>query len=305
MKTLSHLFALTSVSLFIALIPAAHAAPLSPAGDWDFVMSGKQRGIALITFDSGSTLFGTQILRSAPNKNSSSSSGDPRNPTGIIPSRTGPSTSTNATPNPGTNFFGSTDLEGYWTYNQAGRIIGTYNEYFYTVEDVTHTYTNIVDGSNVISTITAPENVKHTNGISFRGTVGTGGNKLVLNVYTPRGLTTYTGVRMVALPDYTGNYYGVASKDRPFVEFFSIVPNGLATSGYSVNNGVGPGYNFTGHMIVSRQKHVAIQIKTEYDDLSVYIGPYKTNRSTGAMSGDLRGTDGVRNNFPYKLSPRP
>ena len=48
-----------------------------------------------------------------------------------------------------------------------------------------------------------------------------GANKLTINAYTPRGVSTFQGVRMATLPDYSGNYYTVASKDRPFVEFFT------------------------------------------------------------------------------------
>jgi hypothetical protein len=148
--------------------------------------------------------------------------------------------------------------------------------------------------------------VSHTIGISFRGTIGTGG-KLTINVYTPRGLSTFTGVRTAALPDYSGNYYTVATKDRPFVEFFTASSSGLGSSGYNVGNGVGAGYMFSGSMLVSKQKQVAIVTLTDSGALAVCTGPYKSTRFTGpnAITGDLRGTDGARRNFPCKLSPRP
>src|SRR6185503_9460452 len=117
-------------------------------------------------------------------------------------------------------------------------------------------------------------------------------------IYTPRGMSTFTGVLMDTLPDYSGNYYGVASKGRPFVEFFSISPNGLGTGGYDVYNGTGAGYNFDGEMLVSKQKQVAILTMTEYGVLAVRTGPYKTHRATGAIMGDLRGTDDIKSNFP-------
>lgn len=304
MKILSRLFAIASVSLCTLIVPALQAAPVSPAGDWDFVMSGKQRGVAFLTFDPGFTLFGSELFRPAPPANSSSSSsGESRND-GTDASRTGPTTSTNSATST-TNVYGGATIDGFWTYNQAGRLVGSFNEIHVTLENVTRLQTNVVDGTNMVTSVTQLEYVNHTNGVSFRGTVS--GNRMTLNVYTDRGLVTFTGVRMATLPDYSGSYFGVATKDRPYVEFFSSTPSGLGSGGYTIANGIGPGYFFNGAMMVSKQKQVAIYTLTESGTLTVLTGPYKTNRFTGANAiiGDLRATDGTRKNFPYKLSPRP
>jgi hypothetical protein len=100
----------------------------SPAGTWDFVLSGSgQQGVAFLTFlqasDAGGTFYGYQLI-TAP-QNPASSGSDGRNSGG----NPGRGDSTSPTNSASTNVFGFSDVKGPWEFDNKGRVQG----FFYQV----------------------------------------------------------------------------------------------------------------------------------------------------------------------------
>jgi hypothetical protein len=124
-RPLGRIFATAALLLGGALMAQAQQFN-SPAGTWDFVLSGpNQQGIAFVTFlqdsDAGGTFYGYQLL-SMPNVQPVPST-DGRNPGGD-PGRS-PSTTTNAF---GTNVFGFMNIHGPWLFDNQGRVQGLFYE---------------------------------------------------------------------------------------------------------------------------------------------------------------------------------
>jgi hypothetical protein len=124
-RPFGRLFATAALLLGGALMAQAQQFN-SPAGTWDFVLSGPdQQGIAFITFlqdtDSGGTFYGYQLLNMPVAQPTPSTDG--RNPGGD-PGRT-PASSTNA---PGTNVFGFSSIRGPWEFDNKGRVQGIFYE---------------------------------------------------------------------------------------------------------------------------------------------------------------------------------
>ena len=288
MKTLlRHLAAILLIGTVQSFVPTARAAaPASPVGGWDFVMSGRQLGNAVITFSNNYTLGGTEVFRVPPRKPYSSKS-NPRGSgddlgRGGVPST--PSTNSTATT---TNAYGSADIDGAWTIDAKGRILGYFREISLSPE-------SDPSGTNI---------VYQTNGVSFRAVLNKTVTRMTLQAYTRNGLSTFRGLQAVDLPDLDGDFYGMGTKyNQPFVDFFTFFEDPLALNVYYFSSGQNSTSDLRGKAIVSRHKQIALVTLTlsETPVLSVYVGPFKTN----SLTGKLKGSDGTLHHIPYTIGPR-
>lgn len=267
--------------------PWAAAAPVSPVGDWDFVMSGKRLGNAVITFSNNYTLGGIELVRPVPPKGAATpgngrSSGETPGRGGSTTTTNNTSTSTNsASTSTNTSFIGGAIIEGGWTLDPKGKVLGYYRELSQNASDGTMT----------------------TNGVSFRAVLNASGSRMTMQAYTQSGQTTLRGLRALDLPDIDRDFYGMGKKaGQPYVDFFTLEPLAGLQNVYAITNGQASASGLRGAAILSRQKQIAILTITEAEPavLSVYVGPFKTN----SLTGNLKGSDQTLNNIPYTVGPR-
>jgi hypothetical protein len=272
-----------SVFLCGAWTPAQAAAPPSPVGDWDCLVSGKQGvGIAHITFAGNYAFSGMELLTVNPLAPvPSGSSYDGRNPgadlgRGIyIGPGPGSGSSTNSSSS-GTSssvsaveqVFGMGDVSGSWQYDIYNRVIGYFVQ---TIEktrlsistnlvQVTQTVTNL-DGSVTTTTEDRVEIVTNslpsftTNNVGFVAKV-VPGKSLTLTAYTPNGKQVYTGRPLPAvLPDLSGSWYvNRKANGQWLVEFLEATP-GSKRFLFNIN-GTGASYTFNGVAMVSSWKRI-------------------------------------------------
>lgn len=275
--------------------------PPSPAGDWDLVYSGSQKGLALLTFNLDNTLTGYEIVRPAPRKGSSSATDvDPRHPgvedtgrTVVTTTTSGSSSATKVV----TNLLGSAPLNGVWYHDTAGKVIGIINQLSQTVEPVESYMTNQLGEivTNVTLVVTS-----ETNAISFRAVV-VPGSRITVYTYGPDGNNILRGRPVDTLQaDQSGDFYAIGKRDGlNFVEFLNLQQDALLTTRYDLG-GMGPGYSFTGRALVSRSKQIAV-VTLSLDGsavLSVYTGSYNLVSHKGKLSG----VDSSDRKLTYNLS---
>jgi hypothetical protein len=136
-------------------VQTSHAVSADPSAGssftWDLLSKGAgQRGIAFITFSNGSTFRGYQMLAAIPPDTNSSNGGR-----GITSGRGG-STGSNGKTN---NFlFGFSPIDGSWTINSKGQIIGFFSEAL----NVTSTVTNYL-ATTVLENIVNSQTFETTN----------------------------------------------------------------------------------------------------------------------------------------------
>lgn len=283
--------------LITATAPLGHAAPNSPVGDWDFVLGGKQRGVAFISFNSDSTITGGEIIVPVKPRSPKSSTVDPRNPEGITtrPSDTPTTTPTAGSSSTTSNVIGGSVIGGFWTFDSNGRVIGNLSHIYQDLDSAT-TVTN-----NTTNTVTML--VSKTNGVAFRGVV-TPGVRMTLNTYNSIGTVTYKGVPTVDLDDLDGDYTAETKRDGLLAfEFFTLEQDPSVLNVYNITNGLGGSYNFSGVMLISRQKQMAIYTVSQEEDprLSTYVGAFNSTTRRGTLKGaNNNPTYGI----PYKVFER-
>jgi hypothetical protein len=264
--------------------------PVGPA--WDCVMSGSRKGLASITFSGdgslpGSSFTGFEILVPKFPKQPSSSSGRGGSGDG----RTGTDGNTGTK---GTQIFGSpsNSPSGPWSFDSKGRVIGFFAETAPTGPCVTNVVTTITvetNGSEVVvssNSVTVIDCPAITNSISFVGKVFPG-KRLTLVCSTPFGKVTYRGVPTVPLADISGPWYGIKKTSSPkqsFTEFFTLAPNGVNIYDFE---STGPGYTYSGALLVSRQKKIAIVagLNPDFDFVRAVTGPYLPGKGKAMLRG--------------------
>ena len=249
-----------------SLDTTANAQPVSPAGTWDFVISGSERGVAYITFDDFGFLSGYEAI--APTKRDDDSSDNERSPlgeSGRVVTTTSGSTSL-------TNILGFALLSGTWSFDVNGRVVGIYTEgsenRSCTTNDVITAVvsnaiidfkTNIVTISvtnyftnQVINCVTNPV----TNGISFTAVVRP--DRIVMKTTGASGKMTLRGIPAEDGPDFSGSFYAnVQRGSAKFTEFLTFIPSAEFFNGYDVI-GQGPGYEIFGLALISNQKQLGL-----------------------------------------------
>jgi len=272
------------ITAFVAALVLCNAAPSargqnSPEGTWDFVLSGNQRGVAQITFLPDHTLTGAEIITVKQSSNRTNSvNDDPRGGFGgesRTPSTGGGSSSSV------TNFYGKANLAGSWTFDAARRVIGVITE---------------SGGANSI-----------TNGISFKASVRPNTRMTMTGIRKGRRIS-YTGVPLIALPDFSGEYYGQGkAAGRAFTELFTLVPaGGLGNpdllppgfvNGYDIT-GLGAAYSTFGAVIISARNQMALVTLSNENTNGVLrsvAGSFRLSKGTGSLKGVVENGDGGEN----------
>ncbi len=299
MKRSLRLLALATAGLIItATAPFGHAAPQSPVGDWDFVLGGKQRGVAFISFNSDSTITGGEIIAPVKPRTPKTPTTDPRNPEGLTtrPSDTPATTSTTGSSSTTSNVIGGSVIGGFWSFDSNGRVIGNLSQVYQDLESTTTVSTN---GTNTVIVV-----VLKTNGVAFRGVV-TPSVRMTFNAYTSFGTVTYKGVPTVDLTDLDGDYTAETTRNGLLAfEFFTLEQDPSTLNAYNITGGLGGSYNFNGLTLISRQKQMAIYTITDEATpvLSAYVGTFDSTTRRGTLKG--------ANNNPsygmtYKVFERP
>jgi hypothetical protein len=284
-------------ALFLLSGLAAVGQPFaSPVGRWDVVMSGPRSGVAVMTFNPDQTISMTEVLVPKAHKGSGANdtrgdnSGDSRDGSSGVSSGASNglpahadlfgtfefprselrSTNTDV----GSSIFGSVfnvltgEAPGQWGFDSAGRVIGFFTEvsaHSAIVTNVVPLGTNSPPFTDSIATNPVPffltnvSVVRITNAISFIGKV-TAGKKLALVCSTPDGRATFTGLVPIPLTDISGEWFGTKmDQGLPYTEFFHLFVNDPSVNLYDVI-GSGPGYDYGGTVIVSRQKKIGFGV---------------------------------------------
>jgi hypothetical protein len=276
----------------------------SPEGTWDFVVLGAERGVAYITFEDDFTLSGYEVLTPAARKS-----------TQVNETRGGDSIGRYTTESSGptittkTNLLGFAMINGFWTYDTKGHVIGIYTEgneveICTTNQLIVTTFeTNIVDGVSVVTTSQSTNFVTDcvtegvTNGISFTGVVRPG-KRMVIKSTSAIGRYTLRGVPAAEVPDFSGWHWAMARSGGPqFTEFLRASPSQEFANVFDIV-GLGAGYELGGWAIVSSHRQVGLVANGSSAGLTSVVGPYSFRKEKGTLKGsDLHG-----NRITYQIN---
>ncbi len=221
---------------------AQGGSPVLPAGTpWDCVISGAgHKGLAFLVLGDDQSISGYELLVGSPPKQASY---DGRNIGGGI----GRYFETNGLSQDRTNLLGLSQVGGFWSYDIKGRAIGN--------------LTHVIQVSTNLT----------TNGLSFVASF-VPGKRLTLTASTPQGKMVYRGVPYRTNSwNLSGNWYGTKRMTgQYFNEFFTLTSfadeNPLSDEYADLSNfpgiywtqdGLGPGYDFSGFAMLSSQKKIA------------------------------------------------
>jgi hypothetical protein len=218
----------------------------SPIGPWDFVLRGKQKGVAQITFNADFTITGSEIItirlsRSTDNDN-------PRgNPDFADPEDDSIS-----------NFFGAAPLTGTWTFaDNSGSLVGI-----------------LIESGGAV-----------TNGISFRGRIRSNRLNLIGynegRIIHYRGVPMSPVIDISGNYFITGQKNG-----QPFVEMFNLTPDVTSNSYLLTGEGPAYATIGRGLVSSQRQLAIfAIQSIGTNGVLSAVSGAFNPARGKGSLTG--------------------
>lgn len=265
---------------------------------WDCTMGGPREGIAYLTFSTNGfpfTFTGYEMLvPKVPNVPAV----DPRGGADVSRNDSGGTGTTNS----GTQIFGSEPVNGLWSYDSRGRLIG----YFIETSQATCTTNKIAISTNGVGLLDPNEFCETTtngdlicytnqvacsaltNAISFLGTVAPG-KRLTLIASTPFGKVAYRGVPAATLTNISGSWYGTKKLNgQSFVEFFDMTP--LLTPNLYFVTGAGPGYSYTGSALLSSRKKIAFTFGMDPQDATNQVvravtGSFNPRKMTASTRG--------------------
>lgn len=251
---------------------AASFDPTAGGGDWDFYLTGDEKGVAHITFLPNFTLSGIQIESpgKVPNVVKDNGRGaipDPEDPRGVGLS------------NHVFLEWGGQIINGFWGYDFNGKLLGA---------------------------ITLTSTIR-TNGLTIRGS-GKTGKHMTLRASRDdfSAKFMYNGVPRVVLPDISGTYFVSGKKTMkfttdsgPFTEIMTLTASGTSypsgTPNYYDVVKFGPGYvSDFGFAILTANKRLGIYSEHQYPGsftnreglvITSLSGEFKTNKLSGKVSG--------------------
>jgi hypothetical protein len=289
---------------FCGLPLQARAASGSPVGTWDVAISGARQGLAVMQFfDDGSF----SVYEIVVPKRLSPPSGDTGD-RGGSDSRTSESSGPSITIV--TNLFGEESiLNGRWSFNVNGRIVGTYGETLAEVctpeTFIVTSVTNFPDGSigYTTNTITITNCVGITNGVDFTGTA-VSNKSLTLTGRAFSRPVIFSGLPAISLTNISGNYNGARIVGG--LSSFEFLTLSTSTMDPGLNliydvHGVSGGYTYNalgGHALLSRRGRIAfaIPIDPEGNVLRATVGGFDLRRLRFNTFG-VEQPDGLINNF--------
>jgi hypothetical protein len=337
---LARLVGASALGLLALAATSQAAAPKSPVGTWDCVMSGAREGLASMTFHADGTFTNIEVLvpkpAKAPAPNNDNRGGDG---VGRFPGDSSGGSVTNKTLPPHTDLFGSQETSGLWTFDIRGRVIGSFyeiSEPTYATNAITPPSTNLdltlyevptTNASslgdefcvtrtigtnsaglytNLVSCYVITANAI-TNQLSFVGTV-VPGKRLTLVVSSPAGKVTFSGVPNVPLTDISGNWYGSERVGQLwYTEFFTLTPSTLGPNIYAVD-GSGPGYTYSGMAMLSPQKKLGFSLGIyPLFGAELLDGPQEVRAVVGPLNlkrlgGTLHGLEGPGTDANHRLT---
>jgi len=293
-----------------AFAGVAQVQPASPVGNWDFVVSGAEQGVAFLTFNADNSIGGWEVITFRPNNNVSTSE----------IGRNG-GVSSNAAPTVDFFFFGYTPVTGNWNFATSGQIVG-----FVAEGDATGVFGSQFSfhgrtrpgKSLVLNAIESPgpsdldHRIRHTvwSGVPFVSSVLTGvpppaaqvdltGNWLAQGSVTSAASTNGGGSVATFTEFLTLTSLPKASNIPSF--FTDLAASPFATSSYLIT-GTGPGYTNFGLALQSSKRRIAVVLRegdftSSNTVLRAVEGPLNTNRFTATAGG----TDDNSSNVHYRL----
>jgi hypothetical protein len=176
-----------------------------------------------------------------------------------------------------TNLYGAVNVTGSWVREPSGRLSG---------------FLSFVGAST-------------TNGLSFRGKGS--GSRLLLQAFGTPGRITFRGVPMVETNEVEladgAPYLGTLRYRKvpfPVLEVFELAEAGPLA--YELSGG-GPGYDYTGWLLLSSQRQAAMfqdrGAGTGRPRIAAYAGGFNVRTRRGAWLG----TDGVNTAVRYRVAP--
>jgi len=308
----NHLAGVLAASWLMAGAGSTLAQFTSPVGTWDCVVSGRERGVAYLTFAADNTFSGYEVL--TPKQVGVQTDDNLRGPDNIgrtFEASTGPTTTT--------NFSGFLLLSGYWSHDITGKkILGFYTEGNFTLSCSTNQVITSVTTSNQVTnpdgSITISNSVQWftndanivcvtnglTNNLSFTAIVNPG-SRLSLKATSANGNKNLKGVPATPIADLSGGYYAEGKKSGlKFIEFLSFEASSEYPNAFDVYGG-GGGYELEGIAVASRQKKMGFIYRGsgENDPLVSVFG--SINYST--LKSNLKGVDSNEAKITYKITP--
>jgi hypothetical protein len=293
---------------------AGRLAAQSPAGTWDFSLSGDLTGNAVVQFvntNAASGVFsGFQISALGPRLTKAQYI-NPRNGTvedgRVDPNpRDGSSDSGSSGSGGGSSnavssvVIGGSLLGGSWFLTSPGRLAGFFVSVSRTVELVETNATNISGGVTNVVTTNILVATLNTNSVSFTGVLK-GSSRLTLNATGTNANFSLRGVPAVAIAGVATNYFaqGVRLQSGVKNQFFeafslrpttnSLIPPAIAPFVYDYD-AFGAGYDLLGTALVSRHNQMAINAQNT-GDLSVrtLTGSFKPSNLRATLKGSQGG----------------
>jgi hypothetical protein len=308
---------LVSAILASASLALAQTEFKSPVGDWDFIISGAERGVAFLSFSQdesglGGSIIGYEVV--TPVVKSSSASDYLRGGEDI--GRSGVTDTNAASGGTVTRLLGFALISGTWAYDVKGQPVGVYTEgnlnITWTTNEVTDYYSEPITNADgeVIGTRSYETNVfvgvattnAITNGISFTSVV-TPGKRMSIKTTSDIGKTTLTGLPTIPGADISGTYYAeVKQGSKSLIELLALESDPEYPFVFDMV-GVGAGYNVDGGALLSRKGQLALVVDepTQTRPLISVFGSF--NPTTGR--GTLKGYDLNNNKVTYKLYKQP
>jgi hypothetical protein len=312
----------------------------TPVGNtWDCLLSGKRNGVAYLTFSAtnNGTVTGYEILVPQPLTSPHAvlvNDALGSNGLGVEP----------PAPTETTNIYGAFPINGSWSFDSKGRIIGFY---FEVAGDASCT-TNVVPISTnnypstdptprtnfngdtfcvilPIWTNTPPDTYTNqeicysnqvacgyavTNTVNFTGKAVTG-KRLTLTCKTSLGTVTMRGVPAVELMDLSGSWYGVKKQSgTTSYEFFTLT-NLVGFPNTYLADGSGATYTYQGVAALSSQKKIALafsitNVNGSYQSTRAVVGSFNSRKVSGNTSGldAPGGTTGLTNRCTFQVTKR-
>jgi hypothetical protein len=303
----------TALSLLLGSLATVARAdePISPAGSWDCVISGSERGVGSIIFSedesgTGGSLIGIEVL--SPSKKGDTTDGRTSGDFG----RTITTTSSGTV----TNLLGFALLSGTWTYDANGRVVGVFTEGAENIscttnQEITTVVSNVVIDNVTITVtnyftndvLTCVTNAI-TNGVSFIAKVRP--TKVTIKTKGPNGNTVLKGIPAADIDDISGSYYATGKrKDNPdFTELLEVSSAGEPDfPGLFIFSGEGPAYLNSGVMLLSNQKKLGIVSVASDETIPLMsgFGGFNAIKRSGKLSTTY--INGQRGS--YKLTGQP
>jgi len=292
----------------------ANAQPVSPVGDWDFVITGSQQGVGFLHFESDGTIHGWEVVTHRQTIPSSDQS-DLRGNTG---GRGGSTSGTNSI----FIFIGYTSVTGSWAVATSGKVFGNLSAdevsfvSGYSFTGVPHTGKFVLNATESPNPTSLDHNVRHTiwSGVPLAASAPLGVVPPTVadlsGTWLAQGtVTTFTTNSLSASESFTEtltlkSLTGGLPSDGWFTNLVGLAASPFAAQSYMIT-GTGPGYTNFGLALQSSKKRLSMFLRegdfsSDATSLRVVEGPLNTRNATN-FNATAGGTDDNSAIVKYRL----